>query len=90
MTIVAGKIEKEDRAFFEWWYSHMKKDQMQAPLDGVSHSVARYIWDAAVDSEREECARLVERKTGEMRFQGEPECLFAYAAAESIRARGKV
>lgn len=38
----------EDQAFFRFWYAHMKDDLMQPPLANVRHSVARYIWDAAI------------------------------------------
>lgn len=37
----------KDKAFHAWWYGHMKNDLMQPPLANVSHSEARYIWDAA-------------------------------------------
>ena len=39
---------QEDRAFYTFWYGHMLNDLMQPPLAGVSHSTARYIWDAAI------------------------------------------
>lgn len=42
----------EDRAFHEWWYGHMRDDMMQPPLDGIRHATARYIWDAAIESVR--------------------------------------
>ncbi len=38
----------EDRAFHQFWYSHMFEDLMQPPLIGIPHSTARYIWDAAL------------------------------------------
>lgn len=38
----------EDQAFFRFWYAHMTDDLMQPPLANVRHSVARYIWDAAI------------------------------------------
>jgi hypothetical protein len=43
----AANYSPEDRAFFDFWYGHMVGDMMQAPLAGVTHSTARYIWDAA-------------------------------------------
>ncbi len=59
---------QEDRAFYTFWYGHMLNDLMQPPLAGVSHSTARYIWDAAIahaaapahaaDSVLEDAARL--------------------------------
>lgn len=39
---------QEDRAFYTFWYGHMLNEWMQPPLAGVSHSTARYIWDAAI------------------------------------------
>jgi hypothetical protein len=48
--VVAAPIESypsQDQAFYAFWYSHMLDDLMQPPLAGVSHSVARYIWDSA-------------------------------------------
>ena len=39
---------QEDRAFYTFWYGHMLNEWMQPPLAGVSHSTARYIWDAAL------------------------------------------
>ena len=38
---------QEDQEFFAFWYRHMSRDLMRAPLDNVRQSVARYIWDAA-------------------------------------------
>lgn len=49
--VTAAPLEcfsKADRAFFAWWYSHMRDDTMQPPLSDVTHSTARYIWDAAL------------------------------------------
>jgi hypothetical protein len=49
-SIEAAPLESyspEDRAFYEFWYSHMLEDLMQPPLIGIAHSTARYIWDAA-------------------------------------------
>lgn len=40
----------EDQAFYRFWYGHMLNDLMQPPLSNVSHSEARYIWDAAIAS----------------------------------------
>lgn len=39
---------KADNDFHKWWYSHMKNDLMQPPLNEVGYRVARYIWDAAL------------------------------------------
>jgi hypothetical protein len=39
---------QEDHAFYTFWYGHMLNELMQPPLAGVSHSTARYIWDAAI------------------------------------------
>lgn len=39
---------QEDHVFYTFWYGHMLNDLMQPPLAGVSHSTARYIWDAAI------------------------------------------
>ena len=39
---------QEDRAFYTFWYGYMLNELMQTPLAGVSHSTARYIWDAAI------------------------------------------
>lgn len=38
----------EDQAFFKFWYGHMQGDTMTGALADVSHSTARYIWDAAL------------------------------------------
>ena len=54
----------EDRAFYKFWYAHMKDDQMQPPLSGVRHTDARYIWNAAAkqaaELERERCQKIAE------------------------------
>ena len=39
-----------DQAFYKFWYGHMLADLMQPPLVGMSHTTARYIWDAALAS----------------------------------------
>jgi hypothetical protein len=57
----------EDQAFYKFWYGHMLNDLMQPPLCSVSHSTARYIWDAArrsqgrEASEREEDEYVIKR-----------------------------
>lgn len=40
----------EDKAFHQFWYAHMVNDLMQPPLVGISYSVARYVWSAAIRS----------------------------------------
>lgn len=50
----------EDQAFFRFWYGHMIGDLMQPPLANIAHQTARYIWDAAVIAEREQCAKVCE------------------------------
>jgi hypothetical protein len=40
---------KADQDFYAFWYAHMFEDFMQPPLTGISHSVARYIWNAALN-----------------------------------------
>ena len=47
--VIAVPIESysaEDRAFFAFWYAHMKDDLMQPPLHECSQAVARYIFTA--------------------------------------------
>lgn len=47
-TIIGGKVsDPADRAFYKFWYSHMKDEQMTGMVVGVAHATARYIWDAA-------------------------------------------
>ena len=43
-----SEYSEADAAFFKFWYGHMLNDLMQPPLVGIPHSVARYIWDAAL------------------------------------------
>lgn len=47
MICVGDRYTDEDRAFYEFWYSHMQNDVMVGALADVSHSTARYIWDSA-------------------------------------------
>ena len=46
----------EDRAFFAFWYAHMKDDMMQPPLNTVHHAVARLIYTAGRDQGLREAA----------------------------------
>jgi hypothetical protein len=57
--MVAAPVESyptQDQAFYAFWYSHMKGELMQPPLAGISHSTARYIWDAAMSAKAGEKA----------------------------------
>lgn len=48
--LLSAAIDKKDKSFYSFWYSHMQADQMTGALSDVSHSTARYIWDAALAS----------------------------------------
>ena len=49
----------EDRAFFAFWYAHMKNDLMQPPLHEVAHSVAKLIHTAGREQGLMEAAAKV-------------------------------
>jgi hypothetical protein len=58
--ILAGSpvTSPKDKAFYAFWYGHMLDELMQPPLANVDHSTARYIWDAATQSQGDEIVRL--------------------------------
>ena len=93
MAVEAAPVEcysDDDRAFFAFWYSHMKNDIMTGSLADVSHSTARYIWDSArvklVQAVARECAEITE---GSSRDDDMPIHIriFLTRASKEIRAR---
>ena len=86
--VIAAPIESysaEDRAFFAFWYAHMKDDLMQPPLHECSHAVARYIFTAGREQGLREAEEACEAKhaNGNRKHTHADECA---AAIEQLRA----
>jgi len=61
--VIAAPIESysaEDRAFYAFWYAHMKDNMMQPPLHEVEHAVARLIYTAGRDQGLREAKEVCE------------------------------
>lgn len=89
--VIAAPIESysaEDRAFFAFWYAHMKDDLMQPPLHECSHAVARHIFTAGREQglreAKEVCEQNAKRWPDLRGFYVANECA---AAIEQLRGK---
>ena len=85
--VIAAPIESysaEDRAFYEFWYAHMKDNMMQPPLNTVHHAVARLIYTAGRDQGIREAKEVCERIVKDNEYAYADECA---AAIEQLRGK---
>lgn len=80
----------EDRAFHQFWYSHMFEDLMQPPLIGIPHSTARYIWDAALRTAHVQKPTEIEHVADDVSKNGAELNMSAQQPAPATQQAGEV
>lgn len=79
----------EDRAFYTFWYAHMKDNMMQPPLNTVHHAVARLIFTAGRDQGLREAKEVCEVMAHDLRTHDTVRMTAGKCAAAIEQLRGE-